>query len=73
MALLIAIGLLLLGIAAFVLPGDIVGSVVGSVLVLGALVAVIQWVIPRAGEAGTPGEQAGQRPGSSPEPTSRFR
>jgi hypothetical protein len=73
MALSIAIGLLFLGVAAFVVPHDVVGDVVGTVLVIGGLVAVIRSVIPRAGEAGTPGDQAGRQPGSSPERTSRFR
>jgi hypothetical protein len=73
MAVLIPIALLLLGIAAFVVPDDVVGDVAGTVLVLGALVGVIRSVIPLAGEAGTPGEQARPRPGSSPGPTSRFR
>jgi len=72
MALLIAIGLLILGVAAFVLPHDVAGDIVGTVLVLGALVAVIRSVIPLAGEAGAPGDQAGTPRGSSPGPRSRF-
>ena len=73
MALLLSIGLGILGVAAVVLVQSVAGDVVGAVLVLVALVAIIRSVIRLAGDAGTPGESVSAPSGTSREATSRFR